>query len=126
MLKYRSRRSLILFKFVFWESEKVSKGRAIEGRVIVGFDFRQKFEINCAYFQLVFYVIRCHIISSYVKLYSSGHILPYTVWFPFVMKSLHHIILTENFLFQVVNDLLNPAGQNLRIREDLQVCSITF
>lgn len=24
--------------------------------------------------------------------------------------------------FQVVNDLLNPAGQNLRIREDKQVC----
>lgn len=25
------------------------------------------------------------------------------------------------FYFQVVNDLLNPAGQNLRIREDTQV-----
>lgn len=25
--------------------------------------------------------------------------------------------------FQVVNDLLNPAGQNLRIREDAQVLS---
>ena len=36
-------------------------------------------------------------------------------------------LLSLNFtLFQVVNDLLNPAGHNLRIREDKQVCDSAF
>ena len=26
--------------------------------------------------------------------------------------------------FQVINDLLDPTGQNLRVREDAQVCGI--
>lgn len=32
------------------------------------------------------------------------------------------LLSLSSTLFQVVNDLLNPAGQNLRIREDKQVC----
>jgi centromeric protein E len=30
------------------------------------------------------------------------------------------VLIRDIYLLQVVNDLLNPAGQNLRIREDLQ------
>lgn len=32
------------------------------------------------------------------------------------------LLSLRSTLFQVVNDLLNPAGHNLRIREDKQVC----
>lgn len=34
---------------------------------------------------------------------------------------IHSCIIFYLIIFQVVNDLLNPAGQNLRIREDTQV-----
>lgn len=33
----------------------------------------------------------------------------------------YHLILLFLLFFQVINDLLDPTGQNLRIREDAQV-----
>jgi len=35
-------------------------------------------------------------------------------------------ILVVSFWYQVINDLLDPTGQNLRVREDAQVSCVTI
>lgn len=50
------------------------------------------------------------------------HVLYRVIYFsdvllPSLFRSLH--------FFQVINDLLDPTGQNLRIREDAQVLKLT-
>lgn len=65
-------------------------------------------------------------LSSYIeylagKLFLVVIVLADAVFVPFCYESVLQYDAYGFYLFQVVIDLLNPAGQNLRIREDLQV-----
>lgn len=61
------------------------------------------FWMSCSIYELFFFLMK----SSIYEL---------------VLTPLRYFIIILWFIcFQVVNDLLNPAGQNLRIREDAQV-----